>query len=154
MAASHRTAILSAGAAVAAWATGLLTDPERNAEAIEVMRQVDTNDLARALKGVSDIVKNKILKNMSRRASEMLSEDMDAMGPVRVSEVEEAQQAICAVAVQLGGELGEFVHGAEGDVGRLELLPSVAKAAGLFGAAWGFIFRIEIQHHSLLASVV
>ena len=72
------------------------------------LRQVETDDLALALKTASDEVEEKILSNMSQRAAEMLQEDMEYMGPVRIREVEEAQQRIVNVVRELE-ESGEIV---------------------------------------------
>lgn len=66
-----------------------------------VLREVETKDLALALKGASEEVSHKILSNMSSRASSMLKEDMQFMGPVRLREVEEAQQKIVKVIRKL-----------------------------------------------------
>jgi flagellar motor switch protein FliG len=73
-----------------------------------MMREVSTDLLALALKGVDDEMQNKFLKNMSSRAAEMLREDMEAKGPVKLSEVETAQKEILAVARKLE-ESGEIV---------------------------------------------
>ncbi len=74
-----------------------------------VLRDVDLhNDLPLALKASSDEVKEKILANISERASETLQEDMEYLGPVRLSAVEEAQQRIVNVVRQLD-EKGEIV---------------------------------------------
>ena len=56
-----------------------------------VLRDVDTKDLALALKGAGEEVKRRILKNMSERSAKMLEEDMAVMGPVRIKNVEAAQ---------------------------------------------------------------
>jgi flagellar motor switch protein FliG len=84
-----------------------------------VLRQIDTNDLALALKGVSDNVRTKVTGNLSERARENLAEEIDLLGPVRLRMVEEAQakivQAIRAledsgqIEIQRGGEDDEFV---------------------------------------------
>ena len=83
----------------------------------QVVRQVETQQLALALKTASEEVKNKILGNMSQRASDMLEEDMEYMGPVRVREVEEAQQNIVNVIRSLE-ESGEIIiaRGEESEV--------------------------------------
>ncbi len=60
----------------------------------KVLREVDTQDLAKALKGVDAEVQEKIYRNMSKRASALLREDMDFMGPIRLRDVEESQQKI------------------------------------------------------------
>jgi len=73
-----------------------------------MMREVSTDLLALALKGVDDEMQKKFLKNMSSRAADMLLEDMEAKGPVKLSEVEAAQKEILAVARKLE-ESGEIV---------------------------------------------
>ena len=59
-----------------------------------VLRQVDTGQLALALKGVADSVRNKITSNLSERAAENLVDEIDILGAVRLAQVEEAQQAV------------------------------------------------------------
>ena len=83
----------------------------------QVVRQVESHDIALALKTASDEVKEKLLSNMSNRAREMLEEDMEYMGPVRVREVEEAQQGIVNVIRELE-DSGEIViaRGEESEV--------------------------------------
>jgi len=61
----------------------------------KVMREVDNADLSKALKSVDAEVQEKIFKNMSKRAASGLREEMDFMGPVRLKDVEEAQQKNC-----------------------------------------------------------
>jgi len=73
-----------------------------------VLREVDTKDLAVALKGASDELKEKIFRNMSKRAAQLLKDEMEYMGPVRVKDVEEAQQKIISVIRRLE-EAGEIV---------------------------------------------
>jgi flagellar motor switch protein FliG len=73
-----------------------------------VLKEIDTKDLSLALKGSSDDVKNKFLKNMSKRASAMLQDEMAFMGPVRIKDVEEAQQKIVNVVRNLE-ESGDIV---------------------------------------------
>jgi len=82
-----------------------------------VLRQVDTHDVALALKTASDEVEDKIFSNMSKRAAEMLREDIEYMGPVRLREVEEAQQRIVNVIRQLE-DSGEIViaRGGESEI--------------------------------------
>jgi flagellar motor switch protein FliG len=72
-----------------------------------VLRQVDSKELAVALKGVRADVKEKILKNMSERASQNLTEEIDLLGPVRLKTVEEAQGGIVRVirALEESGQL-------------------------------------------------
>ena len=59
-----------------------------------LLREIDTKQLALALKGTKDEIKNKIFKNMSERAKQMLTDDMEYLGPVRAKEVQEAQTGI------------------------------------------------------------
>lgn len=59
-----------------------------------VLREIDNKDLALALKATSGEVANKVYKNISKRAAEMLREEIEYMGPVRIRDVEEAQQKI------------------------------------------------------------
>jgi flagellar motor switch protein FliG len=73
-----------------------------------VMRDVDTKDLGMALKTASEEVKNLVFKNMSKRAVDLLKEDMNFLGPVRLRDVEEAQQKIVNVIRQLE-DSGEVV---------------------------------------------
>ena len=70
----------------------------------EVLAKVDRKVLTVALKGTSDQLKNHFLEQMSQRGSEMLREDMDALGPIKIKEVEAAQQQIIAVVRQLEAE--------------------------------------------------
>lgn len=73
-----------------------------------VLREVESQDLALALKGSSNEVSQKIFNNMSTRASDMLKEDIEFMGPVRLRDVEEAQQRIVNIIRRLE-ETGEIV---------------------------------------------
>jgi flagellar motor switch protein FliG len=66
-----------------------------------VLKEVDNEELALALKTASDELKQKIFKNMSERAAKLIAEDMQYMGPVRVSDVEAAQQKIVDVVRRL-----------------------------------------------------
>src|SRR5687768_16742019 len=83
----------------------------------EVLRAVPGEKLLLALKGADDELKQKIFKNMSQRAAEMLKDDLESRGPVRLSEVESAQKEILlqvrkmaeAGTIQLGGKGEEFV---------------------------------------------
>jgi len=74
----------------------------------KVLREVDGQELAKALKGVDNEVQEKIYKNMSKRAATMLKEDMEFMGPVRLKDVEEAQQKIVSIIRHLE-ETGEII---------------------------------------------
>ena len=78
-----------------------------------LLREISTDTLTLALKGADEGLKDKILKNMSKRASEMLREDMEARGPVRLSEVEAAQKEILSTARRLADD-GEINLGGSG----------------------------------------
>jgi len=81
-----------------------------------LLREVQSESLIIALKGAQEELRNKIFKNMSKRAAEMLKEDLEAKGPVRVSEVETEQKEILKVARQLADD-GQIVLGGGGDDG-------------------------------------
>lgn len=72
------------------------------------IREVENNDLAVALKGATEEVQEIIYKNMSKRMAEMIKEDMEFMGPVRLRDVEEAQQKIVNIIRKLE-EAGEII---------------------------------------------
>ncbi|KPU83603.1 flagellar motor switch protein FliG [Psychromonas sp. PRT-SC03] len=78
-----------------------------------LLREVPGEQLQMALKGADDQLKEKILKNMSKRAAEMLEDDLEAMGPVRISEVEAAQKEILTIARRLS-DSGEIMIGGGG----------------------------------------
>ena len=73
-----------------------------------VLRDVDNNDLAVALKNANEEVQNVIFNNLSKRLAAMIKEDMDFMGPVRLKDVEEAQQKIVNIVRKLE-DTGEIV---------------------------------------------
>lgn len=83
----------------------------------ELLRQVQSEQLLLALKGADEELKGKIFRNMSQRAAEMLKEDLEARGPVRLAAVEAAQKEILTVArkmadegtLMLGGRGGQYV---------------------------------------------
>lgn len=79
-----------------------------------LLREVNPDSLVLALKGADNRVQEKIFKNMSKRASELLRDDLDAKGPVRVSEVEQSQKEILAIARRLA-EDGEITLGGGAD---------------------------------------
>ncbi len=80
----------------------------------QLLREVSTDVLVLALKGADEEVKDKILRNLSKRASEMLVDDLEAKGPVRVSEVETAQKEILSIAKRMADE-GTIALGGGGD---------------------------------------
>ncbi len=73
-----------------------------------VLREVDQKDLAKAMRGSNEEVAERIYKNMSKRAADMLREEIQFMGPVRLKDVEEAQQKIVQVIRRLD-ESGEII---------------------------------------------
>jgi len=85
-----------------------------------LLRHIEKEKLALALKGASDAIKELFTANMSARAAKMLKEDMDSLGPVRLKDVEEAQNAVVVLAKELsnsgqitiseGKEEGELVY--------------------------------------------
>ena len=66
-----------------------------------LLKDVDTSQLTMALKGATDSVKEKFLRNMSSRAAQLFGDDLAALGPVRLQVVEEAQAAICKSTMEL-----------------------------------------------------
>ena len=69
-----------------------------------ILKEVSTDDLKLSLKTASEGLQEKVFKNMSQRAVEMLKEDMEIMGPTRLKDVEAAQQAILKIAKRLEQE--------------------------------------------------
>ncbi|MCG5515010.1 MULTISPECIES: flagellar motor switch protein FliG [unclassified Ectothiorhodospira] len=78
-----------------------------------LLRELSTDSLVMALKGADENLKDRIFKNMSKRAGEMLQDDLEAKGPVRLSEVETAQKEILGIARRMA-EAGEIVLGNKG----------------------------------------
>ena len=90
-----------------------------DASGIQVLlRQVEKDQLATALKGSSDEVKDLFFQNMSERAGKMMKEDMEAQGAVRLKEVDEAQAAIVATAKTLS-DAGEIIISGGGEEDEL-----------------------------------
>ncbi len=79
----------------------------------KTLREIETKDLALALKSSNDEVREKIFKNMSERAREMIREEIEFMGPTRLKNVEEAQQKIVSVVRRLE-ETGELIVSGRG----------------------------------------
>lgn len=79
-----------------------------------ILREVSTDVLVLALKGADTSLQEKIFRNMSKRAAELLRDDLEAKGPVRVSEVEEAQRDVLSTARRLADE-GEIILGGGGE---------------------------------------
>lgn len=80
----------------------------------KVLREVDTAELAKALRGVEAEVQDKIYRNMSKRAAALLKEEMEYMGPVRLKDVEETQQKIVSIIRKLEDQ-GEIVVARSGE---------------------------------------
>lgn len=79
-----------------------------------LLREVPGELLQKALKGCEDALKEKFFKNMSKRSAEMLKEDLQAMGPIRISDVEAAQKEILTIARRLA-DTGEIMLSAGND---------------------------------------
>ncbi len=90
----------------------LLTVDDRGMQAI--LREVQSEQLIIALKGADSSVQDKIFNNMSSRAADMMREDLEAKGPVRLKDVEDAQKEILGVAQRLA-DSGEISLGGKGD---------------------------------------
>ncbi|TDR82931.1 flagellar motor switch protein FliG [Paludibacterium purpuratum] len=85
-----------------------------------ILREVQTDSLVVALKGTSSELKEKIFRNMSQRAAEMLRDDLEAKGPVKLSEVEAEQKEILKIVRKLADD-GQIVLGSKGgDEGLVE----------------------------------
>jgi flagellar motor switch protein FliG len=81
----------------------------------KILREVDSLDITRALKDQNEAVQNKIFNNMSKRAAQMLKEDMEYMGPVRIIDVKESQNKILDIIRRLE-QSGEIVILYKGDI--------------------------------------
>ncbi len=84
-----------------------------------LLREIQSETLIVALKGTSEALREKIFKNMSQRAAEMLRDDFESKGPVRLSEVEAEQREILRIVRRLAEE-GQIVMGGKGDEGLVE----------------------------------
>lgn len=78
-----------------------------------LLREISSESLIVALKGADESMREKFFKNMSKRASEMMRDDLEARGPVKLSEVEQAQKEILAIARRLA-DSGELSLGGKG----------------------------------------
>jgi flagellar motor switch protein FliG len=79
----------------------------------QLLREIDSKTLCTALRAAGDEIKDKFLRNMSERAAEMMVEDMETMGPTRLSEIERCQQEVIRVAKRLE-EQGKIIVGGKG----------------------------------------
>jgi flagellar motor switch protein FliG len=82
-----------------------------------ILREVQSDSLIIALKGAPPELREKVFKNMSSRAAEMLREDLEARGPVRLSEVEAEQKEILKTVRRLAEEGQVMLGGKGGDDG-------------------------------------
>ncbi len=90
----------------------LMTVDDRGIQTL--LREVKTDTLVVALKGADEDLKEKIFKNMSKRAAALLKDDLEAKGPVRVSEVEKAQKEVLVIAKSLA-DAGKIVMGSKSE---------------------------------------
>lgn len=79
-----------------------------------ILREIQSESLIIALKGASEELREKIFKNMSQRAAEMMREDLESKGPVRLSEVESNQKEILKIVRRLSDE-GQVTLGSKGE---------------------------------------
>jgi len=79
-----------------------------------ILREVQSDSLALALKGADEAIRDKVFKNMSKRAAEILRDDISARGPVKLTDVEQAQKEILIAAQRLAEE-GQIVLSSSGD---------------------------------------
>ncbi len=84
-----------------------------------LLREVQSETLVVALKGTTEPLREKVFKNMSQRAAEMLRDDLESKGPVRLSEVENEQREILRVVRRLAEE-GQIVLGGKGEEGLVQ----------------------------------
>ena len=87
----------------------------------KALREIEQRELALALKSASEDIANKIYRNLSERAREMIREEIEYMGPVRLRQVEEAQQKIVSVIRRLE-DAGEIVIEGRGGGGEDEII--------------------------------
>ena len=80
-----------------------------------ILKEKSSDILSKAMKTVSEAIKGKVFKNMSKRAADMLKEDIDDMGPTRLADIEKAQNEIAKVAMKLADEGKIFIDGGKGN---------------------------------------
>jgi len=85
----------------------------------KVLREIETKDLALALKSANEEVSAKVYKNMSERGREMVKEEIEFMGPTRLKNVEEAQQKIVAIIRRLEDSGDLVISGRGGDADEI-----------------------------------
>ncbi|MFW6334685.1 MAG: FliG C-terminal domain-containing protein, partial [Desulfosalsimonas sp.] len=79
----------------------------------KILREIQNDTLTMALKTAPEAIREKIYENISERAAEIVAEDLEALGPVRLSDVEKAQQSIVKIALRLEEE-GQLVMPGKG----------------------------------------
>ncbi len=79
-----------------------------------LLREVPKEKLVKALKGASEEIREKVFRNVSKNAADMMRDDLEAMGPVRLREVQEVQKEIMAIALRLAEE-GQIALGNKDD---------------------------------------
>jgi flagellar motor switch protein FliG len=84
-----------------------------------VLKEIENSDLSLALKTASEPLKEKIFKNMSERAAALIKEDMQYMGPVKVSDVESAQQRVVDIVRRLEESGDVVVEGRGGETDQM-----------------------------------
>jgi flagellar motor switch protein FliG len=92
----------------------ILKLPDRSFQ--KVLREVDSQELVRALKGASEAVQEKVFSNMTKRAELLLKEDMEYMGPVRIQDIRKAQESILDIIRQLESSGEIVIPYSKGDV--------------------------------------
>jgi flagellar motor switch protein FliG len=79
-----------------------------------ILREVQSDSLSVALKGADEAIREKVFRNMSKRAAEILRDDIETKGPVRLADVEQAQKEILSVVQRLAEE-GQIMLATGGD---------------------------------------
>ena len=80
-----------------------------------ILRSVETEDLVLAMKGADEVLRDKLFSCMSQRAAANIKDEMEALGPMRLTDVQEAQKQVIAVARQLADEGQIVLSGRGGD---------------------------------------
>ena len=115
----------------------------------KVLKDVDNETLSLALKMASEDLKAKIFKNMSERASKLIQEDMQYMGPVRVSDVEAAQQKVVDIVRRLEDAGDIVIEGRGGDgLGADGVRPASAISGNLANLKSSDHARHQVRRHS------
>src|SRR3546814_5568651 len=97
---------------ISAWSSDVCSSDLRSLQTL--LREVASDRLVIALKGADTLLRDKIFANMSKRAAEMLRDDLEVKGPVKLSEVDGAQKEILLIARRLG-DSGQISLGGAGE---------------------------------------